>query len=51
MLKYFISGGAGFLGINLTRFLLEKGHTVVSFDIEKEVSVKSNRSAFYIPGE
>jgi nucleoside-diphosphate-sugar epimerase len=36
MSRYFISGGAGFLGINLTRFLLEKGHAVVSFDIEKE---------------
>lgn len=32
MAKYFITGGAGFLGINLTRFLLEKGHTVVSYD-------------------
>ncbi|MHC6202231.1 NAD-dependent epimerase/dehydratase family protein [Breznakiellaceae bacterium SP9] len=38
MATYFISGGAGFLGINLTRFLLEKGHTVVSYDIEKEYS-------------
>jgi nucleoside-diphosphate-sugar epimerase len=36
MARYFITGGAGFLGINLTRFLLENGHTVVSFDIEKE---------------
>ncbi len=32
MAKYFITGGAGFLGINLTRYLLEKGHTVVSYD-------------------
>ncbi len=32
MSKYFITGGAGFLGINLTRYLLEKGHTVVSYD-------------------
>jgi nucleoside-diphosphate-sugar epimerase len=36
MLKYFITGGAGFLGINLTRFLLERGHSIVSFDIETE---------------
>ena len=36
MANYFITGGAGFLGINLTRFLLEKGHGIVSFDIEKE---------------
>lgn len=30
---FFISGGAGFLGINMTRYLLEKGHKVVSYDI------------------
>jgi nucleoside-diphosphate-sugar epimerase len=36
MSKYFITGGAGFLGINLTRCLLEKGHTVVSYDFESE---------------
>ena len=34
MAKYYITGGAGFLGINLTRYLLEKGHTVVSYDFE-----------------
>ncbi|MDR0486247.1 MAG: NAD(P)-dependent oxidoreductase [Elusimicrobiota bacterium] len=32
MSKFFITGGAGFLGINLTRFLLNKGHNVVSYD-------------------
>lgn len=36
MSKYFITGGAGFLGINLTRYLLEKGHEVVSYDISQE---------------
>ncbi len=36
MSKYFITGGAGFLGINLTRFLLDKGHTVVSYDFAEK---------------
>jgi nucleoside-diphosphate-sugar epimerase len=36
MKTFFITGGAGFLGINLTRFVLEKGHKVVSFDISPE---------------
>lgn len=31
--KVFISGGSGFLGINLARYLLERGFAVVSFDI------------------
>jgi nucleoside-diphosphate-sugar epimerase len=30
---YLITGGAGFLGINLTRYLLERGHRVTSYDI------------------
>jgi nucleoside-diphosphate-sugar epimerase len=33
MAKYLITGGAGFLGINLVRHLLHRGHEVVSLDI------------------
>lgn len=33
MSKYLITGGAGFLGINLVRYLLDRGHQVVSLDI------------------
>ena len=30
---YLITGGAGFLGINMVRYLLARGHSVVSMDI------------------
>jgi nucleoside-diphosphate-sugar epimerase len=33
MTRYLITGGAGFLGINLTRYLLERGHEVVILDL------------------
>lgn len=32
-MTFFITGGAGFLGINLVRHLLAKGHKVISYDI------------------
>lgn len=33
MSRYLVTGGAGFLGINLIRFLLNKGHAVTSLDM------------------
>src|SRR5690242_9695757 len=30
---YLITGGTGFLGINLVRYLLARGHSVVTLDI------------------
>jgi nucleoside-diphosphate-sugar epimerase len=31
--RYLITGGAGFLGINMTRYLLARGHPVTSLDV------------------
>jgi nucleoside-diphosphate-sugar epimerase len=33
MASYLITGGAGFLGINLTRFLIARGHSVAGLDL------------------
>ncbi len=33
MTRYLITGGAGFLGINLTRYLLRHGHEVAILDM------------------
>jgi nucleoside-diphosphate-sugar epimerase len=32
-MRFFITGGSGFLGINMIRFLLKRGHEVVSLDL------------------
>lgn len=32
-MRFFITGGAGFTGINMARYLLARGHEVVSYDI------------------
>jgi nucleoside-diphosphate-sugar epimerase len=32
-MRYLVTGGSGFLGINLVRYLLERGHAVVSLDL------------------
>jgi len=32
-MKFFVTGGSGFLGINVVRYLLDKGQEVVSYDI------------------
>src|SRR5215212_2151 len=32
-MKVFVTGGAGFLGINLIRYLHERGHEIVSLDL------------------
>ncbi|MGH2410694.1 MAG: NAD-dependent epimerase/dehydratase family protein, partial [Chloroflexota bacterium] len=33
MARYLITGGAGFLGINMARYLLARGHQVGSLDL------------------
>ncbi|MBI5732034.1 MAG: NAD-dependent epimerase/dehydratase family protein [Candidatus Magasanikbacteria bacterium] len=43
MLRFLITGGAGFLGVNLARFLLAKGQEVVTLDIVDFAYPEKNR--------
>ncbi|QUH25028.1 NAD-dependent epimerase/dehydratase family protein [Serpentinicella alkaliphila] len=40
---YLVTGGSGFLGINLIRYLLDKGHTITSLDIKDFNYQEKNR--------
>jgi UDP-glucose 4-epimerase len=52
MKNFIVTGGAGFIGTNLCRFLIEKGHNVVSID-NYSLGKKSNHvnGVNYVEGD
>ena len=53
MKRILVAGGAGFLGINLTRFFLDKGYSIVSFDLDGNYNYpeKENPNVDVIKGD
>lgn len=52
MAKYLVTGGAGFLGINLIRYLLDKKHSCVSLDVaDFDYPEKNNRKVKIVTGD
>jgi len=51
-MKFLITGGSGFLGINLTRYLLNKNHTIVEYDVaDFDYPEKSDPRVIFVKGD
>ncbi len=51
MSKWLVTGGSGFLGINLIRYLLEHGEEVISLDIQPFTYVDCNDKIVHVQGD